>query len=113
MKKILILSIALLINLLVSGQILKPVKWSYGSKKIDQHNAVIFFKAEIENGWHIYSVNQPDGGPSKTSFTFNRSNAYEVIGNLIEPIPIRSFEKTFMINVFYFEGSVVFQQKIK
>ncbi|OCX54719.1 hypothetical protein BEL04_00175 [Mucilaginibacter sp. PPCGB 2223] len=94
------------------GQILKPVKWSYASKKLDEHHAVIYFKADIDDGWHIYSLNQPDGGPKKTTFVLNRNTGFTANGKPIEPKPKKHFEKAFGIYVYYFEHSVIFQQKI-
>ncbi|WP_254492104.1 hypothetical protein, partial [Salmonella enterica] len=52
------------------GQILKPVKWSYAAKKTSGAEVTVLLKAEIDEGWHIYSAYQKDGGPLKTSFKF-------------------------------------------
>jgi thiol:disulfide interchange protein DsbD len=113
MKKI-ITSIALLfIGIGGYAQIESPVKWSYAAKKISSTEAVVFLKATIQDGWHIYSLNVKDGGPIKTSFTFSPSKLYSTLGNTIEPTPVTKYEKAFSMNVSYFEKSVIFQQKIK
>lgn len=98
---------------LVQAQILKPVKWAYAAKRISKTDAVVLVKATIENGWHIYSQHVGEGGPIPTSFTFTSSKAYALQGKTVEPKPISKFEKTFNMNVSYFEKSVVFQQRIK
>ena len=108
-----IIILAVLLNGTVCAQLLKPVKWSYAAKKISATEAVIFMKATIETGWHIYSLNVPDGGPIKTSFTFSPSKSYTLSGKPMEPKPVTKFEKTFNMNVSYFENSVIFQQRIK
>jgi len=90
------------------SQILHPVKWSYGAKRLNKDEAVIFLKADIEDGWHIYSVNQKEGGPVKTSFKFEAS----LIGTVSEPRPITEHEAAFNMDVSYFEHEVIFQQKI-
>jgi len=95
------------------GQIKTPVRWSYAAKKINAMEAVVLIRATIEEGWHIYSVNQEDGGPVKTSFAFSASKDYALIGGVTEPKPNEAFEKAFNINVKTFERSVVFQQKIR
>ena len=95
------------------AQIEAPVRWSYAAKKTSATEAVVFLKATIQPGWHIYSQNVKEGGPVKTSFTFASSKDYAPVGKAIEPKPISKFEKVFGMNVGYFEGSVVFQQKIK
>jgi len=95
------------------AQILSPVKWSYGAKKIGKDEAVIFIKATIDEGWHIYSVHEPEGGPVKTSFIFKPRKSYMLAGKVSEPAPLTKYEETFDINTKYFEGEVIFQQKIK
>lgn len=97
----------------VPAQILRPVKWSYAFKKTGVTEGVIYLKADINSGWHIYSVNQPVGGPIKTSFEFIKSDKYSLIGRPVEPSPEKHFEKVFGINVLYFEHSVIFQQQVK
>jgi len=97
---------------IASAQILHPVHWSYGAKKISKNEALVFIKAEIDGNWHIYSVNQEDGGPIKTSFEFTPSNDFQLIGKVSEPKPITKFEKTFAMDVHYFQKSVIFRQKV-
>lgn len=97
----------------VNAQILDPVKWTFASKKINKNEAVIYLKATIDKGWHLYSQNLPDGGPLPTKFTFTASNAYTLNGKAIEPKSISAFEKVFNMNVNYFDKEVVFQQRIK
>ena len=94
----------------LKAQILTPVKWSYAAKKTGKNEAVVFIKATIDDGWHIYSQTVKDGGPVKTSFTFSPSTAFTLVGNTIEPITRN--EKVFKMDVSYFEKSVIFQQKI-
>ncbi len=113
MKKLTLLLAASLLNTCLFAQILAPVKWSYAAKKINKTEAVLLLKATIDNGWHIYSTRQKNGGPVKTSFTFTPSKDYAVNGALAEPKPVVKFEDAFKMNVSYFEKSVVFQQKIK
>lgn len=95
------------------AQILKPVKWEYGYKKINDQEAVIFIKASIQPGWHIYAMNVPKDGPTKTEFFFNPSKDYQLMGKTLQPAPLSKFEDVFDMDVPYFKGTVTFQQKIK
>ena len=95
------------------AQMKMPVGWSYAIKKTNPSEAIIFIKATIEKDWHIYSAFQKDGGPTKTSFSFAQSEAYILIGSIIEPKPFTTFEVAFGIDVSSFEKQVIFQQKIK
>jgi DsbC/DsbD-like thiol-disulfide interchange protein len=113
MKKITLIILGSLFQLCAYAQIETPVKWSYAAKKVSSTEAVLFIKATIDPGWHIYSLNIKDGGPVKTSFTFKKSAGYSVIGKAIEPKPVTHFEKSFGMEVSYFEKEVIFKQRIK
>jgi hypothetical protein len=114
MKKIITPAVILLLfTITTRAQILTPVHWSYGAKKISKDEAVIFIKATIDDGWHVYSQFVKDGGPVKTTITFPASPAYSLIGKTIEPTPIIRNEKVFNMDVSFFEHEVIFQQKIK
>jgi hypothetical protein len=113
MKTLVFFSICIFSSANLFSQILAPIRWSYGAKKLNSIEAVVFIKATVDDGWHIYSINQMVRGPVKTSFTFEPSESYTLTGQISEPEPKSRFEKSFGINVLYFEKSVVFQQKIK
>ena len=98
---------------LANAQILKPVKWSYAAKKINATEAVVMIKATIDEGWHVYSQTVKEGGPVKTTFTFEPAATYTLIGRTIEPTPKTKFEQVFNMDVSSFEHEVIFQQKIK
>lgn len=112
MKKGLLVFVAMVMFVAAHAQIETPVRWSYAAKKLNAKEAVVFLKATIQTGWHIYSLNVKDGGPIKTSFVFNPSKDYTTTGKPVEPTPITKFEKSFGMDVSYFEKEVVFQQKI-
>jgi len=113
MKKLLLLAIVLVLSTGAFAQIESPVKWAYGAKRISPTEAVVFLRATIDDGWHIYGLNVKDGGPIKTSFTFPASKDYTLEGGAIEPTPTTKYESTFKMTVPYFEKTVTFQQKIK
>lgn len=113
MKKILLLIVLLCISATSFGQILKPVKWSYASKKINDKEAVLFLKATIEHGWNIYAQKVPENGPVPTTFLFNLSKSYQLNGNTNAPNPVVKHDPTFDMEIGYYTETVVFQQKVK
>jgi len=113
MKKISLAIILLVAATGVSAQILKPVKWQFGAKKINNNEAVVFMKATMDSGWHIYSQHVEEGGPIKTSFAFAPSTDYTLVGKPAEPKAKTKHEEVFGMDVAYFDKEVVFQQKIK
>ena len=113
MKKVFFLVVAFAISTGVYAQVESHVRWAYAAKKVSPTEAVVFLKATIDDGWHIYGMNVKDGGPIKTSFTFNPSKDYSLVGTATQPTPITKYEKSFSMEVAYFEKAVVFQQKVK
>lgn len=113
MKTLLTSILFLMVFTAAKAQILAPVHWSYAAKKINATDAVVFMKATIDDGWHVYSQTVKEGGPVKTTFTFRVSKEYSLIGRTIEPTPITRNEKVFGMDVSFFEHEVIFQQKVK
>ena len=75
-----VLALILLVPISSFSQVLKPVKWQFSTEKINENEAYLVFKAVIENNWHMYGMNIPEGGPVATSFTFDSSKTYKLIG---------------------------------
>lgn len=113
MKKLIMAAVILMLAIGAKAQIESPVKWSYAAKRLSATEAVVFLRATIQDGWHIYSQTVKDGGPIKTSFEFSPSKEYSLEGPTVEPTPVTKYENSFSMNVSYFEKTVTFQQKIK
>lgn len=114
MKKFSLVIIAMMFTLAGAvAQIYNPVKWSVASKKLNSTEAVVFVKATIQEGWHIYGLNVPDGGPISTTFQFTPSKEYTLNGKVAAPTPQSKYEKDFKMNVPFYAKEVTFQQKVK
>jgi len=57
MTRCILTTIALLTIISVTGQ--NPVSWTYAAKKIADKTYEVHITAKIQNGWHLYSQNQP------------------------------------------------------
>lgn len=115
MKHIKKLSLVVLFSLsctVAFAQFTSPVSWSYRADRISKTEAMLSIKATINEGWHIYSQYGKVDAPIKTRFVFTPSKAYTLVGKTMEPTPISKYEKVFGTNVNYFQGSVIFRQKI-
>ena len=115
MKKLGLLLVAVVMTMSAAvAQIQSPVKWQVASKKINDKEAVVLIKATIQNGWHIYGQNVPDGGPIPSSFAFKPSKGFTLNGKPVENVKVKTkYEDVFKMNVPYFTNEVVFQQKVK
>jgi len=92
-----------------------PVKWSFKKEKISDTEYALFFSAEMEKGWTIYSQLTSDDGPVPTAFEFEvgehftREGKVEELGKKKEGI-----DPFFDVNVIKFtESPVVFKQIVK
>jgi len=98
---------------LVQAQILQPVKWTFTSRESKDGVSELILKAKIEKGWHLYSQFLADGGPVPTTFSFDKSADYQLIGATAEGKPEKSYDKNFEMELAYFGGEAVFIQKVK
>ena len=114
MKRFFILFFILFFNSTFYSQSKQYVSWSFSQKKISADEYELIFKAKIEPTWHLYSQIETPDGPLPTSFEFEKSKDYVLVGKTIEPSPIEHAEPVFdNLVVRYFENVATFKQKIK
>lgn len=102
----------LLFSFSLSAQILEPVHWKTEVRKVDDETLLLFIKAKLDSGWHIYSQNINEGGPIPTTITFtdkdvNENRKWKEIGKAET-----AFDSTFSMNLTYFGEEVVFAYSI-
>ena len=114
MKKVCILLLLLFAVIGMQAQIQEPVTFKTELKTVSATEADIIFTATIDNGWHVYSTNLGDGGPTSATFNIDKMTGAEVVGKL-KPVgkEVATFDKLFDMQVRYFEGTAKFVQKIK
>lgn len=115
MKRItVLLGLQVFFFFLAAGQIVNPVSWDFSSRQTSTNEAELLFTAKIKQGWHMYGINIPDGGPIPTSFHFNVSSDYQLQGEVIPVIkPVVKLDPNFNIQVELFDGKAEFSQKVK
>ena len=96
------------------SQILDPVGWNFEHKKLSDTEIELTFTADIEDRWHLYSQDLPEGGPIPTSFTIEKSADFELIGEVNEVTePEVKYDQSFQMRLKLFSHKAVFKQKIK
>ncbi len=95
------------------SQILKPVKWSFRTNKVAGNEANLVLTATIDYNWYLYSQSVPKGGPIATSFKFEPSANYELIGKVKEQEPEVKYDDNFEMTLKVFHNSAVFVQKVR
>lgn len=96
------------------AQIIKPVKWTFSSKKVKNDVYEVHMTANIQSGWTIYSQTTPGGGPLPTTIKFAKNPEVLVGGNVKEVGELKKkHEDVFGVDVHYFSGKVDFVQLVK
>lgn len=94
-------------------KILEPVKWTYATKKLDDQTYELVFKAKIDQGYHLYSLNIPENGPLPTVFTFQSSEEYAIQGDVFETTEgTVKFDDIFEMDIKSFEDFAEFRQTV-
>ena len=113
MKRVLLV-VSVFFSTLLSAQIHDPVSWNVSHNKMSENEIELEFKATIEDGWYLYSQYLPvDADAFPTKITFLASQDYELVGETIEPEPIKAFDPNYDMELSYFKEEVIFKQRIK
>jgi hypothetical protein len=115
MARITFLAALLFISLGSFAQIVKPVHWSWKAEKIKNDEYKLVFTALIDKPWHTYGMYIQDGGPVKTSFTFDKNADVQLTGKMTETGPKMKdmVDDVFQVKVKLFEEKAVFEQIVK
>lgn len=115
MKKI-ILGLAMIMTAgFASAQMLKPVKWTFSSKKIADKVYEVHLTAIIQSGWHLYSQTQPkDAINNPTAIVFNANPIISLDGKTAEIGKMEVYtDKRLGISANQYANKVDFVQKVK
>lgn len=69
--------------------------------------------ASIGEGWHLYSMDVPPGGPIPTTIGVVDGDIFEGAGPPLQPEPIPWFDENFGMETSYFEDSVDFTVPVR
>ena len=91
-----------------------PVKFSVQQKQVSPTEVDVVFTAKIDKGWHVYSTNIPDGGPTAATMHTEKAEGAQPMGGLIKQgKEISEEDQIFGMRLSYFENAVTFIQKYK
>lgn len=89
------------------AQIVNPVRWSVDVRRVDTQLWHVELEASLDEGWHVYAQDIPEGGPVPTSLRISVSQGGRVVG---EPEWIGErhelFDSVFEMNVAWYEDSL-------
>lgn len=116
MKKRFTLGLLLMVIscLSVVAQMQDPVHFKTEWKSISANEAEIVFSATIDHGWHVYSTDLGDGGPTQATINIDKISGAKLNGKLKPGAnETTKMDPIFDMEVKYFEGTAQFTQKIK
>ncbi len=115
MKQITVLIFLFLNSLSLFSQDDKnPVKFSQEFRKISETEYELIMKADIHEGWHVYSQHTAEGGSLPSEFSFEKAGEdYELFGETTESETIVEYSDVFEVDETFFKENAVFTQKIK
>ncbi len=90
-----------------------PIRWAIktdiavgGISAGGKFNAQLL--AAIDEGWHLYSPDQPPGGPLPTRIKVIEGQSFKLAGEIETPLPQVSFDPNFNMETQILEGEAVF-----
>ena len=114
MKKLVSLLALLFLTITGWAQMIDPVHFTTQLNMLQGDQAEIVFSATIDPGWHVYSTDITDDGPTKASFTAEKLEGVELVGALVPRGTIKEeYDDMFGTNLRFFENKGAFVQKIR
>lgn len=113
-RTLLLLTLLLSVSFAAFSQILNPIKWDTSIDMTSPTEGVVKFKATIEDGWHLYGLTIPEGGPVATSVDFSSTNGVEFVGPLRPSVvPKEVVDMVFNLKLSWWERGVTLSRKFK
>ena len=115
MMRYIIVIIVFLFSTLLPAQILEPVKWEFQTEKLSEDEYQLKFIALVDDNWAIYSQDIPDDGPIPTSFEFDKSDLFTLIGEVKEndKNKVTKHDPVFNMTLSKFYNKAEFTQVVK
>lgn len=96
------------------AQMLEPVKWTQELKMVSDTEAELTFSATIEEGWHLYTTDVPEGGPLPATVRFDVLEGAELVGELTNVGEIHTeYDAMFEMDLPSFSHNGQFVQRLK
>ena len=114
MKRLILFFSALLsLALPALAQIYQPVTWTVSSRKVTENVYEIKADAKISSGWHIYDLQDYEGGPNPTVFTVSGAAVEAVAPAEITSRIDRAWNEVFQMEIGPCESPVMIVQQVK
>ena len=91
-----------------------PAKWKLSVEPSKNGEFNTLLEATIENGWHLYALDQPVGGPIAATIEPSDPSSFEIVGKIVSSPAKTSEDKNFEVDgkpleTKYFENTATFR----
>ena len=94
------------------AQFHQPVQFSVKQNKLSDTEIEVVFTGSVEPGWHVYSTDIADGGPTRAELTLEKQQGVKPNGKLRATGKVkREMDEMFGMELSFMEGSASFAQK--
>jgi thiol-disulfide isomerase/thioredoxin len=94
-----------------------PIKWALKAQTANSSSGknqfTLELRATIDRGWHLYSTEKVEGGPSPTRISLVTGQSFEIAGEIDSPAPRSAYDPNFQVATEFYEGEVAFTIPIK
>lgn len=112
MKKFLSLTLLLLVTVVMAVQ--AQVSFTVKYKRVTPTTVDIVFTGTAQPGWHIYSTNIGEGGPTRATFGVDKIKGAKLKGGLKGGPGAKTMQDPiFEMPVTYYEGHATFTQRVE
>lgn len=112
MKKFLSLTLLLLVTVVMAVQ--AQVSFTVKYKRVNPTTIDIVFTGTAQPGWHIYSTNIGEGGPTRATFGVDKIKGAKLKGGLKGGAGAKTMQDPiFEMPVTYYEGHATFTQRVE
>ena len=112
MKKFFTLTLLLLLTAVTAVQ--AQVNFSVKYKRVNPTTIDIIFTGTAQPGWHIYSTNIGEGGPTRAEFGVDKIKGAKLKGSLKAGPGAKTMQDPiFEMPVTFFEGHATFTQRVE
>lgn len=101
-----------LVAIFAKAQMLDPIHWSANVTMNSEKAGVITLDAQIDEGWHLYGLSLPEGGPNPTTIDFTLPAGVTLDGEIVvSEKAIEKLDEIFQMPLSWWASDVTFTQK--
>ena len=107
------LTFVALATVTLQAQIQTPVRVKVALEKVSDTEVQVVYSLTMDRGWHVYSMNLPEDGPTSAAFVAEKLEGAKLNGALkAEGKEHEAYDQNFDMTLRYFEKEVRFVQMV-